>query len=232
MCRSMSEPKRGYGVFVATGVLLLLAPGGVRADVVLGQVDDFHDGTTNNWTNNAGTFSNVDGGPLGPGDLYLEVVGNGGSGPGSHLAIHNSDQWAGDYLAAGVSAIRLDMANFGDTDLAMRFMIFSGFNLFTSTIPADVPADGVWRSYTLGMSPADLTQVSGSDPAETALSDVQQLLFRHDTDGTSGIPGGTPVVGTLGMDNITAIPEPAAFTLLALCTVTAARQRRAPHRAG
>lgn len=228
--RGASGP--GYAFVLGAAALSLLTPIVTRADIVFGQVDDFQDGTTNNWTNGAGTFATEDGGPLGAGDLYLEVIGNGGSGPGSHLAVHNSEQWAGSYLAAGVTAIRLDMANFGESDLAMRFMIFSGLNLFTSTVPADVPADGQWRSYVLGMNPADLTQVGGSGDAESALANVQQLLIRHDTDGTSGIPGGTPVIGTLGMDNISAIPEPAAFALLALCALTAARPRRVNHPGG
>ena len=211
------------GMTIAT--FALLVPSFANADVMLGQMDTFQDGTTNNWMNSAGTYSLQDGGAGGSGDFYLQVVGYGGSGSGSRVAVHNSAQWTGNYTAAGVTGVELDMANFGGTDLTMRFLLFSSAGLFTSLVPADVPADGVWRTYMLGLLPGDLNQVGGGGTVQDALMDVQQLLIRHDTDGTQGIPGGTPVVGTLGIDNIRAIPEPASMLLLGMSGLGFMRRR-------
>ena len=83
------------------------------------QRDDFQDGTTQGWTTgganpNPPTWVS-DGGPEGVGDGFLRVEGNGSSGAGGNLVAFNSAQWTGDYLAAGVTAIRADLRNLGRT---------------------------------------------------------------------------------------------------------------------
>jgi len=64
----------------------------------------------------------VGGGQGGPGDRYLLLQSLGGQGPGSRLSVGNLDPpWTGDYAAAGVTVIRLDAINLGQTDLYLRF---------------------------------------------------------------------------------------------------------------
>ena len=106
----------------------LAAPSVAAASVVAGQVDDYEDGTVQNWTGSfVGQPTNVaTGGPAGVGDNYLQVISTGGAGPGSKLATFNDNgQWAGDYIAAGVTSIQVDMRNFSASgaDLEMRFLI-------------------------------------------------------------------------------------------------------------
>jgi hypothetical protein len=205
----------------------LLTADRAHASPTLGQIDDFQDGTTQNWSGAAGFFGNVPGGQGGAGDLYLEVNATGGFGPGSRIGTFNESQWAGDYLSAGVTGIQVDMANFGDSDLEMRVVLLFGLGGdWTSTDPALVPADGEWHTYIFGLSAADLTQVGGSGTLNDTLSGVGRLLLRHQSGAPAGIGGGTPVVGTLGIDNVTAIPAPGALAVLGVAGLALHRRRR------
>jgi len=97
----------------------------VAEGITFGQLDDFQDGTVQGWVSglfNAHPPINVAGGPGGAGDAFLQVEAHGGSGPGSKLVTFNQDQWRGDYLAAGVTAIRMDIKNFSDNALTIRLL--------------------------------------------------------------------------------------------------------------
>lgn len=216
-------------VVVAALTGCLLHCGFAHAEVMLGQVDDFQDGSTLNWMGAGEKFmGNAAGGPGGAGDLYLEVTATREDGPGSRIGTFNDVQWAGDYIAAGITAIQVDMANFGETDLDMRIVFPFGLGgAFTSTVANVVPADGVWRSYVFGLTDVDLTNVGGGDDFNATLSNVSRVLFRHQSGAPTGIGGGTPVVGNLGLDNITAIPAPPAAALLLLAGLTGRRRRQA-----
>src|SRR5215203_3475115 len=48
------------------------------------------------------------GGPGGAGDSFLQIVANGSLGPGGRLVVMNGAQWAGNYLAAGISGVAMD----------------------------------------------------------------------------------------------------------------------------
>ncbi|MCB9849320.1 MAG: PEP-CTERM sorting domain-containing protein [Phycisphaerales bacterium] len=212
---------------LAAALALLFAPAAAQATITLGQVDDFQDLTVQNWSGASGFFSNQDGGPAGAGDRYLRVFANQPAGSGSKVATYNQDQWAGDYLTAGVDAVRADIANFGATDLDMRvILLFGAGGDFTSTVPITVPADGVWRSYTFSLAAADMTQVSGIGTLNDTLASVGRLLIRHQSGPPAGIAGGTTGAGVIGIDNITALPEPASLSMLALGALFAARRRR------
>lgn len=219
---------RRFCIGEVVAALALLAPAAAHAQIAFGQADDFEDGTVQNWNGSIGQFSNQpSGGPAGANDNYLEVVGNGDFGPGSRVATFNETQWMGNYAAAGVTAIQLDMANFGATDLAMRaLLLFTNSGDWTTTVAQAVPADGVWRSYTFEFSEALMTQVGGGGPFANVLANVPRILFRHESGPPAGIGGGTPIVGTLGLDNITAIPEPSSIALMSLAGLALLRRRR------
>lgn len=215
---------------------LLVGPSVATASVVAGQVDDFEDGTVQNWTGSFfGQPANVaSGGPAGLNDNFLQVISTGGSGPGSKLATFNDNgQWAGDYLAAGVTAIQVDMKNFsasGD-DLEMRLLIpFGAGGNFTSTLSQTVPADGAWHTLTFGLAAADLTYVGGNpDNLIFTLQNVTRILLRHQDGVPTGVGTAPAIVAELGMDNVLAIPEPATALLLGLggLVLRTPRRRRA-----
>jgi hypothetical protein len=196
-------------LLIATSIALVIAqPAGA---IVAGQVDDFEDGTTQGWAE--GVFSpnpptNVpNGGPAGIGDSYLQNISSGAVGAGSRQVTFNRVQWTGDYVAAGVSDIQAQMANFGAGALSMRVAIEGAIgDRFGSTISVALPADGVWRSVTLSLAPADLSLVGGVSNVNTVLANVSTLRILSAAAAPSW--QGDAIVSTLGMDNLTAGPAP------------------------
>lgn len=226
--RSAGLRHASFGLGSMLVVLSCLFLPATASAVTFGQVDDFQDGTVENWDGAAGFFQTVGGGQGGAGDLYLEVTGDGGVGAGSRIATYNQAQWSGNYLAAGVSAIEVDMANFGPTDLEMRaFLMFGSGGDWTTTAPLLVPADGLWRPYVFGLTAADLTHVGGAGSSlDDTLSNLPRLMLRHQSGDPGGLGEGTPVLGTLGIDNITAVPEPASLLVVAAGGLGVLRRRR------
>lgn len=212
---------------MSAGFAGLMMTAAANAQISFGQIDDFQDGTTQGWGGGPGSSNVATGGPAGAGDAYLQVIGTGGFGQGSRVATFNDTQWPGDYVAAGVDAIQVDMANFGASNLEMRAVLFfTASGDWTSTNTTVIPADGIWRSYTFGLGAGDLTQVGGVGSHAAALASVGRLMFRHQPGAPAGIGGGVPIAGTLGIDNITAIPEPSSVALLAIGGLALLRRKK------
>jgi hypothetical protein len=199
--------------------------------ITLGQVDTFSSGSTLNWrvgpVHPAPPTVVSTGGPAGTGDAWLRQTALGGSGAASHLAIENRTQWAGNYLAAGVTGIRLSAQNAGSTDLQLR-LLFDAFNgaRFWSSAPVPLPAGSGWQTLYFPIDTASLT-VLGGQPLGDALNNVVSLRIFHST--ASAFPGES-IVATLGLDNVTAVPEPPAALLLAAGIAALAWRRRATAR--
>jgi hypothetical protein len=200
-----------------------------RAVIVLGQIDDFEIGTTLNWEEGSPSPNpptNVPtGGPAGMDDNYLQNVSSGGGGPGSRMVMFNQDQWAGDYAAAGVDLIAVHAANFGSVELLLRVTIFSGNSgtWFSSTTPFTLPADGIWRSLSFPLTDLALTQGGGSESLGLVLANVRELRILS-SDAPDSL--GASLAGTLGIDNIAAVPEPSTLLTLAVGAVLLALARR------
>lgn len=210
--------------------MLALAVGTARAAVALHQTDNFQDGTVMNW-GGGDVVSNVStGGPSGAGDRYLQIVSKGGFSAGSKLAADNSVQWFGNYQAAGVNELTVDLLSPASNgiNLPIRVVIFgpTGGRL-TSTTPFLLPDDGAWHHAVFPIGPSDLVNVSGTDTYSSAIAGVSNLMLRYDDSPPS--PGGTTFAGTLGLDNITAasVPEPSTLGLLAALPLLLRRARRA-----
>lgn len=196
------------------------------------QTDDFEDGTIANWSRVfAGGLTNIaDNGPMGAGDNYLQIESTGGSGAGSRFVMINEDQWTGDYLAAGVNIINADVNNLGSTDLNLRIAVGNtGSAWYASTNPIVVPAGSGWQNVSFDLSQTSL--VSGVEDLATTLSnvDVVRILSSENLPNVGfGGPMGDALVATLGIDNITAIPEPSTMLLTGIfaCLVLAPCRRR------
>jgi hypothetical protein len=193
--------------------------------VVVGQIDTFEDGTTQGWT--AGGLLGVPpfpptnistGGPAGAGDNYLQLTAIGGDGPGSRLSAFNLSQWAGDYIAAGVTLISLDVRNFGPDDAFVRLLFADPVAGPPSNIAITdavfLPAGGDWTSILFAVDPASLIPVLGN--ATTALSNATELrIFHSPAPNFPPPPTGPPPVNlVLGVDNIRAVPEPSSAVLM------------------
>lgn len=219
---------RGSAVVVfAAGCLLL--PAIACAVPVVGQVDTFEDGSTQGWIINLlGTGSppaaalptNIStGGPGGVDDNFLQLTSLGGAGAGNRLVAINVDpRWTGNYIAAGVNAITMDVNNLGSTDLSLRLLfehaaVGPPTDTAISTNPVLVPAGSGWTQVTFLIGVENLT--AGVGNVSAALGDVSIIRIFHNPD--LQFPG-PAIAAQVGVNNITAVyvPEPSTFALAAL----------------
>jgi hypothetical protein len=201
--------------------LVAFGPAPLAFGIVLGQVDDFQDGTVQGWEEGGPSpnppFNLTDGGPGGVGDHALRNVASGSGSAGSKMIQMNEAQWTGDYLSAGVDSISMLMRNDPTSagNLFMRVAIHqtAGADWYASTNHFDLPNDGQWYPVTFELNAASLTQLAGTDPLANVLADVDELRILHST--APNFRGGV-IPATLDIDNIRAIPEPASG-VIAVC---------------
>lgn len=218
---------------VVAAALAVLAMATSAGALSLGQVDTFEDGMTQGWVvallGASSPFPPVNvasGGPAGDDDSYLQLQSGGGAGAGSRLTAINTTQWAGDYPAAGVTAIAMDVRSFTDGQLFLRLVLSDPSagpptNLAFSTTPIVVNPSLDWQSIVLPVTAGDMT--AGLGTVAAALAGATELRIYH---GTSASFPGEPVSALLEIDNIRAIPEAGTASLLALGLAGLARRGR------
>jgi hypothetical protein len=198
--------------------------------LTLGQIDTFQDGTTDGWGVGGGTQpSNIaTGGPAGPGDQYLQVTSKGGGGPDAKLVVFNTSKWLGNYSGAGVTGIGMDLANFGTQSLSIRLAFFISKPVGYSTTSAfSLPADSNWHHAFFPLSAASFTAIgSPATSFDNLLTNFTGQL--RILDSASPAVEGDSIAAVLGVDNVQAVPEPAAFVLVgaALLVVFTGRRGR------
>ena len=216
---------------LAVVATILLAPHRAAQGVTLGQTDTFQDGTTMGWfvpgASPAPPVNVSSGGPGGAGDAFLRLIATGSAGPGSRLSVLNGSQWTGDYSAAGVTVIRMDVHNLGPEELHLR-LLFEDFegagppaNLALSASAVIVPAGSGWITVDFPIGPTDLV-VDTFGTVMGALSDTDTLRIFHNPAATFPGPGAgiPPVSATLGVDNISGqiltaeVPVPPTILLI------------------
>src|SRR5262245_11558435 len=205
-------------------LMALCAP--PAAAISVGQVDDFSIPGSNGWIGGSSPFNVGSGGPRGSGDRYLEITA-----AAENLGTNNSAQWAGDYLDAGVTSLRLDVKNSGPDPVSLRITLFGpgALTAFTSTDAIAVLPGSGWVALEFSLAETALTLAAGSGTYAGILSNVARLLIRHDPDPLSPPREFNRTTATLGIDNVTAVPEPAPALLLGLglAALTAGRDFRA-----
>lgn len=192
--------------------------------VTINQIDTFTTGTQN-WIapdpGNPNPPTIALGGPGGAADPYLKLVANGGVGPGSHLTVLNPAQWTGNFLAAGITGIAMDVKNFGPADVSLRLLFEHMTVPFTPPVDLavsknaiTVPAGTGWTHILFPIDQADLLALIGTVPG--ALADTTTFRMFHNPSPAFGGPGNgpPPISVTLGVDNIAAVPEPATALLI------------------
>lgn len=199
---------------IAFAALALLAAPAFAGSPTASEMDDFEDGTVENWAEGGPSpnppFNVADGGPTGAGDNYLENLSAGGSGAGSRWAMFNRTQWSGDYAALGPEVtIQLDVNHFtitlsGDgivgNDLQLRVGIEgTGGDRWVTTSPVVVPEGGGWVTASFILSESEMTQVLGTDPFATTISDVFEFRLLS---ATSAVWEADPAAHRVGVDNI------------------------------
>lgn len=177
-----------------------------------GQIDDFENGSVQGWSE-GGNSSNPptnqpSGGPAGADDNYLRNESSGEGAGGSRMTMFNTQQWQGDYLAAGIVAIEADMINLGQEPLSMRVALgssqsgISGGSWYASSQPNLLPVGGGWQRVRFLLVPFALTRVQGLGSLDLVLSQVQELRM---VSSQNPAKGGDQIAGVLGVDNIRAV---------------------------
>ena len=201
--------------------------------VSVGLTDTFAGVSTAGWSTGGASpvppAAQAGGGPAGAADPYLLLRALGNAGAGGRLVAFSGAQWAGDYLQAGVSAISLDANNLGSTDLALRLVLEAAQGNAVTQDVVLLPAASGWRHVDFSIRPAALTGAGAA-----VLSDVLRYRLIHNPDATALGPF---VLASLGVDNISAVPEPelaalcaAGLAVLGLAGWQRQRQRRQPCR--
>jgi hypothetical protein len=170
--------------------------------IAANQVDNFQNGTTQNWTSGSANPTQpavLSGGFAGTTDKFLRVVSNGTTGIGGKLVFFNSVQWLGNYNSVSVANISMRVRNSGTSALQLRLAFNGPGGWFISSNPVNLPADSVWKIISFSLHPADLT---GTGDANVTLSGVTELRILHNnvTDFKGAI-----IVGQLDVDDITAV---------------------------
>jgi hypothetical protein len=199
--------------------LFLVATPLTAKALTLGQIDDFEDGTAQNWGTGVGPASNIsDGGPNGVGDNYLQYTSSGTSGPDSRMVVLNATQWQGNYVGAGITGIAMDLNNFSSQALSMRLAFFVNSSTgFVATNPFSLAANSGWQHATFALTAADFTTIGSPGSFNTFLSNFTGQLRILDA-GSPSLLGDT-IAATLGIDNIQAIPEPGTFRMVVFGTL-------------
>lgn len=219
---------------VLTIAIATLFPGAAIA-VTIGQIDTFESGTVEGWVAGGGPVGQTPpvppqvvgtGGPAGLGDSYLSITAIGGGGPGSRLTAFNiMGQWAGNYLTASLPGIGMDLINLGQTELSIRLEFenpFAGSDFALTNTAIVLPVGSGWTRAFFPIALGQFTALGGT--VEGALANTSVLRILH----APGVGQAVPVVGVLGVDNITAaVPEPSTF-LLAAAGLALLIRRRVP----
>lgn len=208
---------------------------GRASAVSIGLVDTFEDGTTDNWRINLlgmgnNTFQPVNvtsGGPAGLDDNYMLMTSSGLAGAGGRLVALNPAQWAGDYVAAGIRKISMDVNNLGSTDLFLRLLFEDPMGAppeneaFTTSV--FLPAGSGWTTISFLVDPGNLIVEEGS--ALNALQNATILRIFSNPEA-EGPDEAEPIAAMLGVDNIEAVATPEPSSLILLTTGVAAMYRR------
>jgi hypothetical protein len=205
-------------IILLIGGIMLLPMG--AAAVTVGQIDTFEDNTTQNWV--VGILGAGDPNPPvnvptgGPGDAghhYLLLTSVSTDLSGNKLSVINLTQWTGNYVAAGVGTISMDVNNLGPTDLNLRLFFGGGtpgsppLHTAVSTNPVTVRAGSGWTSVDFPIDPASLTALKGN--VLTALTNTIELRIIHNPQPTFPPPS---VDTQLGVDNIKLFRTPFVAT--------------------
>lgn len=195
-------------------LILIATPLSVRA-VTPGQIDDFQDGTAQNWRIGVGLVGNVaNGGPTGAGDRYIQYTSSGGFGAQSRMIVFNDSQWTGNYIGSGTSSIALDLANFGAQPLSIRIAFRDNDGSgYSATTAFSLAADSQWHHTAFALTAGNFTAIGspGVSFNDLLTNFTGQFRILH-----SASPSllGDPIAATLGIDNVQAIPEPSSFMMV------------------
>lgn len=206
---SVRSRHRCGGLVTLLAAALSLGSGAASA-LSPGQSDVFSGGSLAGWGSGAASPSPpivvAGGGPGGAADSFLQLSSTGVQGAGGKLVGIAGPQWSGNYTAAGVTGVSMWLQNSGATDLSLRLWLLSPAGSSVTTAAVLLPSGSGWLPASFSLQPGALTGLGAS-----TLSDVIELRLFH---GTGATFPGAKIAAQLGVDNVTAVPEPAAAALM------------------
>jgi len=184
------------------GLLALAgAASSALAGVTLPFREDWPGTSVDGWGGGAfgATYDNPGaGGTDGAGDGYLRI-----SQPsvGHYGARSFGSEYAGDWLAAAVVRVRVDLNDVGaDDTFEIHFGLGNASN-FWQYNPGFVPPLNAWQTFEVDLTAAsDFTQIIGSGTYAEALQHVDRVLLRQDLAPFVQDPDDTS--GDLGVDRL------------------------------
>ena len=196
-------------------LILILISFEAVSQILANQVDDFEDGTTQNW-GIGGAAANqptnvATGGPDGADDNFFSytTTGNPG-GPGSKMIIYSrEDQWSGDFTTPDIVAVRFNVRVTGE-DLFLRVALSdqptdTGSNptQIISTNAVTVASGSGWVTVTIPVEDSDFTYLTGPNTIADVLMNVAEMRIIHNSGTASWVA--SAATATLDLDNITAL---------------------------
>src|SRR5262249_20056240 len=123
----------------------------------------------------------------------------------------NQMQWKGNYTAANVGSVSMELKNFGavgSLPLSMRITIRDATGNRSvpggsTTSPFSLPADGQWHLAPFVLNSANMTAVGSPDPLATVLLSVQDFRL---LDSSAPAVIGDSINAQIGVDDITPLP--------------------------
>ncbi|MGK0322043.1 MAG: hypothetical protein ACJAR4_000062 [Psychroserpens sp.] len=185
----------------------------VFSQVSANQVDDFEDGTTQNWIiGSPGSAvsppANVaTDGPNGLNDNYLTYTSTPpeSGGAGSKMVLFSAGaQWSSNFISEGIVAIKFDVRVLtNDLNLRIAFQGPNGKRI-CSTNAVNIVAGSGWQSITIPMSSSEFTVVGG--PGTVSINEALSAVntMRILSSNTPTWANTDVVISTLNLDNITA----------------------------
>lgn len=187
-------------------LILLFVSTNAISQVTANQVDDFEDGTTQDWSG-AGPVNITTDGPAGVNDNYLQITATGAGTAGSRVAVHNSIQWGGSYPSQGVIGIRFD-GRVLTNDLVLRIAMNGAGGAICSTTGITVTAGSGWTSVTIPIDASSMQTVPGNgnvpDGTDVGLTLSNCTQFRIISSPSPSFQGEV-IAAVLELDNITAL---------------------------
>ena len=217
----MHRPRAFLVVFSIPVLLAVLHADRSTAQIAVGTFDEFQDGTTQGWVAAlAGAnppfppTAVANAGPTGAGDFALRLTSTGSGLAGSKLVVNNVDlRWKGDYPAAGVVSIMLDVNNLNAFPLTLRLgfaepppLSVGGLWVTSGRV---VPATSGWQTLDFSIAPEDL--LPGDEFAsdvDVTLANVGVIRLLH---SVAVMYRGEAIAAQLDVDNLEAVPEPSLW---------------------
>lgn len=203
---------------------LILLSASALAGLSSGLINDFQSGTVEGWShaqvNPFAPYIAPDDGMNGVGDYALRIRSSGTNGAGSNLiAFINNPEWTGA-AAAGITGLSMDLKHIssaqGDLNIRIAVRNSSGSTWLISNTAhvLDAQNSGNWEQAFFSFSDLVTSPGSGSDTLAQVLADIGEVRILHNSGNSGGVSfQGEHIAGEFAVDNISAVPLPAAAWL-------------------